>query len=385
MSQFELRKYVLPEIIMGSDVRLLAGNYFKSLKIKKVLVVTDKVIFNQPWFTEVMLSIKHSGIEHLVFDTITPNSPHNEVMDGADVFTTNKCEGILAIGGGSVMDSAKGIGVVYSNKAHILDFEGVDSITYPTPPIVCLPTTAGTSSDVSQFAIIRNLDKLVKIAIISKSLVPDVTLIDPMVSTTMDEFLTVCTGLDALTHAVEAFVSKGCSMVSDANALRAIELINDNILKVFKQPENLTYRYNMMMGSLEAGMAFSNASLGAVHAVSHSLGGLYNAAHGECNALLLDHVIRFNYQQEPDRYDTIARAMHLDLKGKNQKERRQTLENHISGLKKKLGLGYNLKKIGLKASDFSQLSKSSVKDPCLLTNPVLFKPPDIEAILKEAI
>lgn len=179
------------------------------------------------------------------------------------------------------MDCAKGIGIVCSNDGHILDYEGVYNISSPLPPLIFIPTTAGTSADVSQFAIILNREKLIKIAIVSKIIVPDIALIDPETTTTMDPYLSACTGMDALVHAIEAFVSVASSPLTDIHALEAIRLLGRNLPLLPEFKDDSQIRKNIMLGSMEAGLAFSNAILGAVHAMSHSLGGFLVLPHGE--------------------------------------------------------------------------------------------------------
>merc|ERR1711916_201355 len=203
------------------------------------------------------------------------------------------------------------MGIVVSNQKHILEFEGVDKVEIPAPPLLCIPTTAGTSADVSQFCIITDTKRLVKIAIVSKMTIPDLALIDPETTLSMPLTLTVETGLDALTHAIEAFVSNAHSPMTDVNSLEAIRLIIDNLPKIHENPEDMKYRENMMLGSLYAGLAFSNASLGAVHAMAHSLGGLKDLPHGLCNTILLDKVINYNFDSASDRYRKIADLLNL--------------------------------------------------------------------------
>ncbi len=257
-------------------------------------------------------NLKAEGLPYTVFFEVTSNPRAQEVMAGARSYSDEHCNIIVAIGGGSPMDCAKGIGIVSSNKKHILEFEGVDQVPIPGPPFICIPTTAGSSADVSQFAIINDTERMVKIAIISKTVVPDVALIDPATTTTMDAHLTACTGMDALSHGMEAFVSNAHSPITDLHSMEAIRLIAANLLPTIAMPENIDMRSKMMLGSLHAGLAFSNASLGAVHAMAHSLGGYLDLPHGECNALLLEHVVAFNFDAASKRYRLIGKAMGLN-------------------------------------------------------------------------
>ena len=203
----ELRKFVAPEFVFGPDASDMAGRYARNLGLERALVVTDPGVIAVGWAGRVVDALEREGLEHEVFSDVTPNPRDEEVMAGAEFFASQGCDGIVAVGGGSAMDCAKGIAIVSTHGRHILEFEGVDKVERPSPPLVCCPTTAGSSADVSQFAIITDTARKVKIAIVSKATVPDVALVDPVLTTTMDRDLTVNTGLDALTHAMEAYVS----------------------------------------------------------------------------------------------------------------------------------------------------------------------------------
>ncbi|HML05325.1 MAG TPA: iron-containing alcohol dehydrogenase, partial [Methanobacterium sp.] len=277
----ELRKFVAPEFVFGLDARMLVGRYARNFGAQKILIVTDPGIIAAGWLDDILIVLDEEKLPYELYSDVTSNPREKEVMKGADIYQNEGCNTIVSIGGGSPMDCAKGIGIVSSNNEDILEFEGVDKVSNPIPPLICIPTS-GASADVSQFAIIEDQKRKVKIAIISKAVVPDVALIDPVTTTTMDAYLTACAGLDALTHAMEAYVSNASSPITDLHALDAVKLISSNLIKSVQNPENLAYRGNMMLGSLEAGLAFSNASLGAVHAMAHSVGGFLDLHHGEC-------------------------------------------------------------------------------------------------------
>jgi alcohol dehydrogenase class IV len=281
-SALELRKFVAPEFVFGLDTRKLVGRYAQNLGARKVLLVTDKRLSSEtPWVGEAVSALVAADVPCVVFDRVTPNPRSAEVMAGAACYASERCNAVVAVGGGSVMDCAKGIGIVCSNGGNILDFEGVDRIRRPMPPLICIPTTAGTASEVSQIAVILDEGRKTKIGIVSKATVPDVGLIDPATTTTMDPYLTACTGMDALTHAVEAFVSNASSPITDLHALEAVRLIHEALPAVMAEPDDMRWRGQMMLGSLQAGLAFSNAILGAVHAMSHSLGGYLDLPHGD--------------------------------------------------------------------------------------------------------
>lgn len=380
-----LRKVVIPEFVYGTGAMHLAGPYIKSFSARKVLLVTDPGIIQAGWVEKLERDLLADGIDHVLFQGVTPNPKDWEVMAGAEVFRDTGCDVIVAIGGGSPMDCAKGIGIVSANDGHILDFEGVDQIPRPGPPLICIPTTAGTSADVSQFVIITNTSQKVKVAIISKSVVPDVALIDPETTTTMPSDLTAATGMDALVHACEAYVSNISSPITDLTALEAIRLVSENLVDAVSNPTDMKYRNNMMMGSLLAGLAFSNASLGLVHGMAHSLGGLLDLAHGACNAVLLDAVIDFNFEAVPDKYGDIGEALGLQLKDLSPCDTKAAILKVIAELRRNAGISSTLGDLGVSRTDFDQLATNAIKDPCVATNPRKPTLEDIKALYERAL
>ena len=379
-NEFELRKFVAPEFVFGSGARFLLGRYLKNFEAKKVLLVTDPGIVSSGWLDEIIGALEFEDYEYEIYSNIKSNPRTEEVMEGARVYESKRCDVIVALGGGSPMDCAKGIGIVTSNKKHINEFEGVDKVGMPSPPIICIPTTAGSSADVSQFAIISDRARKVKMAIISKKLVPDVALIDPVTTTTLNRYMTVCTAFDILSHAMEAYVSNASSPITDIHSIEAINLFSSNIIPCINDLDNIQFRGNLMLASLHAGLAFSNASLGLVHAMAHSLGGLKDLPHGECNAILLEHVVDFNFSSEPERYLKIAKTL-----GFNDLNDKYSLINGIVNLKIETGVNRTLKEIGVKEEDIPELAQRAMQDPCILTNPIIPKKSDVEEIFKNAL
>jgi len=383
--ELELRKFFAPEFIFGCGALELAGRYARNFGLRKVLIVTDAGVTRAGWAGRVCGSLDEAGISYEVFDRVSENPRSCEVAAGAEVYRAAECRGIVAVGGGSPMDCAKGIGIVSSNRRNILVFEGIDRVQLPGPPIICIPTTAGSSADVSQFAIITNEAERRKVAIISKTLVPDIALIDPLPLTTMNTTLTIDTGMDALSHAIEAYVSNASSPVTDLHALQAIRLQVSALPDALCAPGDLQTRYRTMLSSLHAGLACSNASVGAVHAMSHSLGGLFDLTHGRSNALLLEHVVGYNYFAAPDRFDEIARAMGLRPDGLSGNERRQSLARAIGDFRRSLGVGETLSGVGVEPDDLPELARRAFVDPCMATNPRRLKPEELEDLYAAAL
>lgn len=380
-----IRKFVNPEIVYGVGALGLVGQYARTYEARRVLLVSDPGVIAAGWTKRVISSLKEAGIDSVLFSAVSPNPRDSEVMNGAELYHREKCDAIIVIGGGSPMDCAKGIGIVSTNQCHILECEGVDNVPNPMPPLICIPTTAGTSADVSQFAIINNSTERVKIAIISKSTVPDVALIDPETTTTMDPYLTACTGMDALVHAIEAYVSNASSPLTDLHAIQAVRLISANLLTAIAEPHNLAARDALMLGSLEAGLAFSNASLGAVHAMAHSLGGFLDLPHGECNAMLLEHVITYNFPAASRRYQDIAAAMGIPDATSGTGDSLATLTGAIRTLRISAGITNSLQTVGVTADIIPILAGKAMKDACMVTNPRRPSTEDIESIYEHAL
>jgi alcohol dehydrogenase class IV len=382
---YEIRKFVAPEFIFGVSSIEQTGRYVSNFGAERPMLVTDQGIIESGWTQRVLDQLKEQQLEPVVFSDISPNPRDYQVMQGADIYNEHGCDLIIAIGGGSVMDCAKAIGIVATNGLHVKEFEGVDNVEIPGPPLICIPTTAGTSADVSQFSIINDTQRRIKFAIISTTMVPDIALIDPEITTTMPPFLSVCTGMDALVHAIEAFVSTASSAMTDIHAQEAIRLLWTNLPKVISHPNDHEIRTHLMQGSLQAGLAFSNASLGAVHSMAHCLGGYLDLPHGECNSLLLDHVINYNYRFKPERFNQISTIMGLDLKGKSTAQKKDLLIGEIRNLRQKLGINGTLSQRGLSADDIGMLAMNALSDPCMVTNPGKAKQKDIEVIYEEAL
>ena len=380
-----LRKFVAPEIVFGPGALALAGRYARNLGASKVFLVTDPGVAEAGWAQAVIRSLQAESLDYTLYTDVSANPRAEEVMMGAEHYARNVCDVIVAVGGGSPMDCAKAIGVVHTNGRHVLEFEGVDRVDVPGPPLICIPTTAGTSSDVSQFVIISNRFEKRKVAILSKSVVPDVALVDPEPTTTMDAYLTACTGMDAMVHALEALVSNAGSDLTDLHAREAIRRLHTYLPEAIAQPQDIAIRQQVMFGSLSAGLAFSNASLGAVHAMAHSIGGMFDLPHGECNSLLVDHVMRFNWSQAGDRYGELADIFGLQLKGLPSREACESLVGAVARFKNQIGITCTLKDHGIREKDIPHLARMAVNDPCMATNPVPPTIKDIETVYAQAL
>jgi len=385
MENLELRKFVAPEYVFGVGARELAGRYARNLGGTRALLVTDPGVEAAGWSAQVADSLSTACLEVVLTNRVTPNPRDHEVMTGAEAFLMKGCDLIVAVGGGSVIDCAKGIGLVAANECPIRDFEGVDKVTHPGPPLICVPTTSGTGADVSQFAIVTDCSARMKFAIVSKLTVPDVALVDPETTVTMDAYLTACTGMDALSHAVEAIFSTAHSPIYDLHATKAAQLVRQTLPQAVKNLQNLEFRTQMSLASLQAGLAFSNSSLGAVHAMAHSLGGQLDLPHGECNAMLLPHVVDFNRKAAGDRVVVLAQALGLSTQDKSREQITEGVVAFLSHFKIDVGLHRNLADHGVSETDISSLAKTAMADPCMVTNPRAASIKELAQVYVEAL
>jgi alcohol dehydrogenase len=380
-----LRKFAAPEFVFGAGARKMAARYARNFGASKVLIVTDPGVIAAGWLTDITDELESAGIPFHLFSAVTPNPKAEEIMAGSEEYEREHCDVIIAVGGGSPIDAAKGIGIVSSNKRHILEFEGVDQVPSPGPPLICIPTTAGSGADVSQFAIITDAERRVKITLVSKTLVPDVSLADPLTLTTKPRELSAHTGIDAIAHAVEAYVSTASSPVTNLLALEAVRLMSANLIPAIENPGDLAVRSDTMLGSLYAGLAFSNAGLGLLHAMAHSLGGYLDTPHGESNSILIFPVLEFNFDAAPEKYAALGEALGVNMNGKTSDEKKRALIGSLEALRRTVRADFSLGGIGVKKSDIPELAAQAIRDPCIVTNPRRPTRKDIEELYEQAL
>jgi alcohol dehydrogenase class IV len=384
-SNIELRKFVAPEFVFGDGAAGLARQYAENLGGSCVFMVTDQGVIDAGWADQVLKNLRADGLSCSLFSDLSSNPKDTDVMAGVEAYRQANCNIIVAVGGGSPIDCAKGIGIVISNGGHILDYEGIDRITMPCPPLICIPTTIGASADVSQFAIITDTQEKRKIAIVSKALVPEVSLTDPATSATLSTQEIACGGFDALTHAIESYVSNASSPITDLFALEAARIVSARLVSAVKDPSDLAARCDLMLATLEAGLAFSNASLGIVHAMAHSMGGYYNTCHGETNAHLLAAGIDYNYSAASERYQKLAAAIGIDLRGLNDGEKKDALLARITALRQEIGIGERFVPAEISSGTIETLVQNALRDPCLITNPRPVSGEDLKVLYERTL
>ena len=371
--------YFLPtRNLFGEGSVAEAGQLMKSLNGKKCLIVTDKFLGSCGIADRVKEIFVNAGLEVAVFDGAEPNPTDKNVEAGVKVFNENKCDSIVSLGGGSSHDCAKGIGLVAANGGEIYDYEGIDKSSNPMVPLMAINTTAGTASEITRFCIITDTRRKVKMAIVDWRVTPQIAINDPELMKGMPPALTAATGMDALTHAIEAYVSTAANPLTDAAALMAIKMIQQYLPKAVANGDYMQARDKMAYGQYLAGIAFNNASLGYVHAMAHQLGGFYNLPHGVCNAILLPYVERFNLIGNLNRFRDIAEAMGENIEGLSTHEAALKAIASIRTLSMEVGIPATLKELGVKPEDFEIMAENAKKDVCQLTNPRATKEQVIE-------
>lgn len=365
----EIFKFMVPEIIFGRGTLKLVGESARRLGATRIFLVSDKGVLNSGWVDEAVKHIKKIGLDYQVWTELSENPKDYEIDHGKELYLESGCDAVVGLGGGSAIDAAKAVAILTTNEGRIQDYVGVEKIEKPLPPLICVATTAGAAAEVTQFAIIVDSHRKVKMTIGSKSLVPDIAIIDPILLSTIDARLTANTGIDALTHAIEAYVSVAATPITDINALRAIKIMSTALRASVASRTNIEAKTQMAMASLLAGVAMSNAILGAVHAMAHPLGGLLNLPHGEVNSILLPHVMRYNLIACMDRYADIARALGEKVDGMSTREAAERSIQAVEKLCQDIGAKKRLSEIGLQEEYILELSKAAAEDVCLITNP----------------
>ncbi|MBU2979461.1 L-threonine dehydrogenase [Alteromonas sp. C1M14] len=378
--------FYIPAVnIMGENALNDAIQQIADYGFKQALIVTDPGMTQLGVTAQVQDLLAQQSIKHHLYDGVQPNPTVENVNAGLDVLHTNQCDCVISLGGGSAHDCAKGIALVATNGGHISDYEGVDVSKKPQLPLISINTTAGTASEMTRFCIITDQERHIKMAIVDQNVTPLLSVNDPSLMAGMPPSLTAATGMDALTHAVEAYVSTAADPITDACAIKAIELIRDNLHEAVHNGGNMKAREQMAYAQFLAGMAFNNASLGYVHAMAHQLGGFYDLPHGVCNAVLLPHVEAFNAKEAAPRLKDVAKALGVAVDDLADKEGADAAITAIRKLSQSVNIPSGLAELGAKEEDFDTLAENAMQDACGLTNPIQPTHEEVVAIFKAAM
>ncbi len=378
--------YYVPSInIMGKGCLQEIGPYIQELKLKKALVVTDKFLMKSGIAGKLLAVLDEAGIEYAIYDEVKPNPTCKNVHDGVDYLKAQDCDYLISIGGGSPQDTAKAIGIIATNGGHIKEYEGVHKSKHKSLPIVAVNTTAGTSAEVTINYVITDEERKVKIVMVDKNSIATISVNDPKLMIDKPAALTAATGMDALTHAIEALVTPGAYPVTDATALAAVEIIFANLARTVKNGHDIEAREQMVYAIFLGGLAFNNAGLGYVHAMAHQLGGVYDLPHGVCNAMLLPYVEEENAKYVPEKFRSIAKAIGLNVEDQTDKQCADFVIESIKGLSKEVGIPSKLSELGVDEVDLDLLAENSMKDACAPGNPFIPTKEEVITLFKKIL
>lgn len=356
------RTFLIPPVLItGSGSSEKVGEESKKLGAKKALIVTDQVMVKLGVLEGTKKALEKSQLQYAIYDSVVTEPTVDYVREGLKSFKDNGCDVLVAVGGGSPIDTAKAIAIMGTNPGSIEDYKGLGKVVKEGVPLIAIPTTAGTGSEVTQFTIITDTKTSVRMLIGSPFIMPKVAIVDPLLTLSCPRGLTAAVGIDSLTHAIEAYVSGKAQPMSDIFCLSAIELISGNLRQAWANGNNVEAREKTMLGALQAGIAFSNASVALVHGMSRPIGAYFHVAHGASNAALLGVVTEFSLIGNPARYARIAKAMGENVTGLTDLGAAQLAAKAIKTLIKDIQIP-SLRGLGVEKEKLEQLAPKMAED-----------------------
>lgn len=379
--------FMMPNVnFFGPGVVKKVGERAQMLEMKKILIVTDKFLneLEDGPVKQVEDSLQKVNVDYVIYDGVEPNPKIANVEEGKQIYLDNACDSIISVGGGSPHDCAKGIGIVLTNGDDLTALAGIETLENPLPPLMAVNTTAGTASEITRHAVLTNEKTKLKFVVVSWRNVPLVSFNDPMVMLEIPPALTAATGMDALTHCVESYVSTNRNPITDAQAAQGIKLISKYLRRAVANGHDVEARTNMAYASVLAGMAFNNADLGYVHAMAHQLGGEYDAPHGVCCAVLMPTVEKWNIISNPERFAEIAELLGENTDGLTIMEAAEKSIDAMVGISKDVGIPTNIKDLGAKPEDFEKMAENALQDGNAFSNPRKGKKEEIVQLFQQA-
>lgn len=367
-----INRFVLNEVsYFGPGARQVLPQEVKRLGLHKAFVATDKDLIKFGVADKVLDVLRQANIPYEVFSEIKPNPTVSNVKAGVEAFAKSGADFILAIGGGSSMDTAKAVGIITNNPefADVVSLEGTADTKKKSVPIIALPTTAGTAAEVTINYVITDEQNQKKMVCVDPNDIPAIAIVDAELMYSLPKGLTAATGMDALTHAIEGLITKGAWEMSDMFEIKAIEMIARYLETAVNEPTNPEARNGMAVAQYIAGMAFSNVGLGVVHGMAHPLGAIFDIPHGVANALLLPTIMEFNAPAALDKYVEIAKAMKVYADGMTREEAADAAVKAVKELALRVGIPQHLSQLGIKAEDLERLAEAACADVCTPGNP----------------
>ena len=373
------------QVFYGQGVADQAGARAQELGAKRALVVTDKGVIGAGLLDGITGSLKNAGVEYGVFSAVDPNPTIANVEQCVAALREAGAEAIVGVGGGSPLDVAKAASILATNGGQISDYEGPEKVKQPTLPLIAIPTTAGTGSEVTIFTVITDPGRRAKFTIASVRSAARMALVDPLLTMSMPPKLTAAVGMDVLTHAVESIISIMSWEASQALAMESIRLVSANLANAVEKGDSLTARDGMMRASLLGGMCFNNTRLGPSHAMAHPIGGFFNAPHGVINAILLPHVMEYSREYALEKLAAIARAMGVDTSGMSTEEASKAAVDAVRALGARIGIPKGLAAIGVDASAIPAMAKDAMTSGNIAVTPRKTELPDIIRLYEQAM
>jgi len=377
--------YSPTKVTIGLNAASQAASEARQFGGAKVLIVTDPGVVQADLIKPVELSFRSDDVGYVVYDGVEPEPPARVIDRGAEIFKSEGCDLVLGLGGGSSLDVAKGISIMAANKGKILDYCGMDQVPQKGAPMILMPTTAGTGSEVTRVLVLTDEEQNTKNVVFSPYVLANAAIIDPLLTVSMPPTVTADTGMDAMVHAIETYVSMNATVFSDILAERAIALIAENLPIAWAKGANIQARCNMSLAATLAGMAFGSGGLGAVHALAYPLGTEYHMTHGRTNAIMLPHVMRYNLAGNPVKYGRIAELMGRDTDSFTALEAAELAVEAVEDLLDAINVSCRIKDYGIAEADLPKLAAGGMKQARLFVpNPRDLKEEDVVSIYKEA-
>ncbi len=380
-----IQSFEVPTVIKhGIGIIKHAGEEIKNLGTSKVLLVTDPGIYNVGMTKSVEESLTEAGVEIVLFNQVEANPPVRVVNEGSKLYKAENCDGLVAVGGGSSMDTAKAIGVEVAHNASVLEYEAAEGkkpLENRIPPLTTIPTTAGTGSEVTQWAVITDEEREFKFNTGGPLIAAHLTIIDPTLHTSMPPHVTAMTGIDALSHAIECYTMKYAQPVTDAVALLAIEYVAHYMHRAYADGSDIEARYGMAQAAMLAGLSYGSESAGAAHAMAQTLGGIINVPHGQCVSWMLGPVMEFNWKGNPARFARIAQALGVNTFNMTTEEAAKAAVNEVYQLVEDVDIP-SLEEQGVPQDMIPRLAEEAMKDPQTVGNPRDLTVKDYEWIYK---
>lgn len=384
MKDFYFR--MLTRIRYGIGISSRTAEFCKDQGGSKVFLMADKILQENKQLEPLIKSLEDADMEYILFTDIVPEPPVHVIDKVSDVMKAGNCDICVSVGGGSTIDTAKAVCMLQTNEGSVKEylFGGSKTVTKPSVPLICIPTTAGTGAEVTAASVIDDTENKVKLSVTHENLIPPIALLDPTLQASLPPFVTATTGIDALTHAIESYVSLNANPVGDAYSLQTMRMIGENLRNAVADGSDLEARGNMLVASLLGGAAILNCGLGVVHGIAQSMGGIAHVPHGLANALILPYAMEKNYVGNLEKFKNIAVCLGEKVEGLTLREAAARSVKAIIDLEEDIGIPRKLSQVGITRDMFPQIIDDTMAYRLLAINPIKITRTHVEEILEAA-